>query len=60
VVDVVAYAARVAGAHWLPMESAASVDARRAVLDDDGPIGEAYAAATGGSGTSLDLLNLNY
>ncbi|NUW45553.1 phage terminase large subunit [Nonomuraea rhodomycinica] len=59
VVDVVAYAARVAGAHWLPMESAAQVDARRAATSADDVIGQAYAAATGGN-TGLDLMSINY
>jgi predicted phage terminase large subunit-like protein len=59
VVDVVAYAARVAGAHWLPMESADQARARRAVPPLDDVIGQAYAAATGGS-NGLDLMNLNY
>lgn len=59
VVDVVAYAARVAGAHWLPMETAEQVDARRAAGRDDGPIGQAYAAATGVS-EGLDLMSLDY
>ncbi|MFD1547004.1 phage terminase large subunit [Nonomuraea guangzhouensis] len=57
-VDVVAYAARVAGAHWLPMESSEQVDARRASRDD-GAIEQAYAAATGG-GSGLDLMSINY
>ena len=55
-VDVVAYAARVAGAHWLPMESSDRVDVRRA---HDGVIEHAYAAATGG-GSGLDFMNVNY
>ncbi len=59
VVDVVAYAARVAGAHWLPMESADQARARRAVPPLDDVIGQAYAAATGGS-AGLDLMNINY
>ncbi|SFK92512.1 phage uncharacterized protein (putative large terminase), C-terminal domain-containing protein [Streptosporangium canum] len=57
-VDVVAYAARVAGAHWLRQEPAVLVDARRASRDD-GVIGQAYAAATGGT-SGLDFMNINY
>ncbi|MFI7125984.1 phage terminase large subunit [Nonomuraea sp. NPDC050153] len=59
VVDVVAYAARVAGAHWLPSGTADQVDARRAARHDDGPIGQAYAAATGAS-AGVDLMSMNY
>lgn len=59
VVDVVAYAARVAGAHWLPMETADQVNARRAASPADDVIGQAYTAATGGS-NGLDLMSLNY
>jgi len=54
-VDVVAYAARVAGAHWLPAES---LPAARAGVDD-GVIGQAYAAATGGAG-GVDFMSINY
>ncbi|MER7131247.1 phage terminase large subunit [Streptosporangium saharense] len=57
-VDVTAYAARVAAAHWLPQESAEQTTARRAPADD-GPIGQAYAAATGGAG-GVDFMNINY
>ncbi|MFI7468146.1 phage terminase large subunit [Nonomuraea sp. NPDC049646] len=59
VVDVVAYAARVAGAHWLPSETAAEVDARRSAAVAEDVIGQAYAAATG-SGGGLDLMSLDY
>lgn len=58
VVDVVAYAARVAGAHWLPSETSEQVDARRGSAVDD-VIGQAYAAATGSS-SGLDLMSINY
>jgi hypothetical protein len=57
-VDTLSYAARVVSAHWLPMESAEQARARRAAPPLDDVIGQAYAAATGGS--SLDLMNLNY
>lgn len=57
-VDIVAYAARVAAAHWLPMETAVRADSRASAYDD-GPIGQAYAAATGGS-AGLDLMSINY
>jgi predicted phage terminase large subunit-like protein len=57
-VDVVAYAARVAGAHWLPTEASVQVDARRASRDD-GVAEQAYAAATGGS-SGLDFMSVNY
>ncbi|MEV0584097.1 phage terminase large subunit [Nonomuraea sp. NPDC050310] len=57
-VDTLAYAARVVSAHWLPQESAALVDARRASRDD-GAIGHAYAAATGHT-ADLDLMNVAY
>jgi predicted phage terminase large subunit-like protein len=57
-VDIVAYAARVAAAHWLPMETAARADSRASAYDD-GPIGQAYAAATGGNG-NLDLMTAPY
>lgn len=57
-VDTLAYAARVVSAHWLPQESAAAVDARRAVPDDSA-IGHAYAAATGHS-ADLDLMTVAY
>ncbi|MEU8040878.1 phage terminase large subunit [Streptosporangium sp. NPDC049078] len=55
-VDVVAYAARVAGAHWLPAESA-PLPGRGG--SDDGVIGQAYAAATGGS-AGVDFMSVNY
>lgn len=58
-VDCLSYAARVVSAHWLPMETATQVDARRAAAHDDGPIGQAYAAATGGSG-DLDFMNAGW
>jgi predicted phage terminase large subunit-like protein len=57
-VDTLSYAARVVSAHWLPSETAEQVNARRAPAAVDDVIGQAYAAATGGS--SLDLMNLNY
>lgn len=57
-VDIVAYAARVAAAHWLPMENTGRAGSRGSVYDD-GPIGQAYAAATGGS-TGLDLMTVDY
>lgn len=47
VTDVVAYAARVAAAHWLPMESAAEANARRPSGRESSTIYEAYHAATG-------------
>jgi len=56
-VDVVAYAARVAGAHWLPAESTSLPGGRAPV--DDGVIGQAYAAATGGAG-GVDFMSVNY
>jgi predicted phage terminase large subunit-like protein len=46
-VDVGSYAARVAVAHWLPMESAAEANARRPTGRDRSQIFEAYHAATG-------------
>jgi predicted phage terminase large subunit-like protein len=58
-VDTLSYAARVVSAHWLPSETAVEVDARRAGSRDDGPIGQAYEAATGGS-TGLDLMSIDY
>ncbi|MGP3914315.1 phage terminase large subunit [Nonomuraea sp. 10N515B] len=58
-VDTLSYAARVVSAHWLPMETAAQVDARRAAQHDDGPIGQAYAAATGGT-SGFDPMSINY
>ncbi|MET8866525.1 phage terminase large subunit [Nonomuraea sp. NPDC004580] len=57
-VDTLSYAARVVSAHWLPMETAEQVDARRAAPVDD-VIGQAYAAATG-TGGGLDLMTMNY
>ncbi|MGV9779842.1 phage terminase large subunit [Streptosporangium sp. NPDC003464] len=57
-VDTLSYAARVVSAHWLPMETADQVDARRASRDD-GVIGQAYAAATGNSG-AMDFMSINY
>jgi hypothetical protein len=57
-VDVVAYAARVAGAHWLPAESGLLADARR-ISADDGAISQAYAAATGAS-NGLDFMSIDY
>lgn len=59
VVDVVAYAARVAGAHWLPAETAAETEARRNRPRGDDPIGRAYAATTGGS-ADFDPMTVNY
>ena len=58
-VDTLSYAARVVSAHWLPSETAVEVDARRAASRDDGPIGQAYAAATGSS-SGLDLMSIDY
>ncbi|MFB4275741.1 phage terminase large subunit [Nonomuraea sp. MTCD27] len=54
--DVVAYAARVAGAHWVPAETQ-----RRPGVSgyDDAVIEQAYAAATGNA-TGLDLMSINY
>ncbi|MER7500454.1 phage terminase large subunit [Nonomuraea pusilla] len=57
-VDTLSYAARVVSAHWLPMETADQVDARRAAADDSSTIEQAYAAATGGG--DLDLMSINY
>ncbi|GAA3172561.1 phage terminase large subunit [Nonomuraea roseoviolacea] len=58
-VDTLSYAARVVSAHWLPSESAAEVDARRAAAAVDDVIGQAYAAATGDT-SGLDLMSINY
>lgn len=59
-VDVVSYAARVVAAHWLPQESAAAVEARQAGRRaDDGAIGQAFQAATGGSG-GADFMSMTY
>jgi predicted phage terminase large subunit-like protein len=58
-VDVVAYAARVAGAHWVPAETAFETAARRASPRDEGVIGQAYAATTGGNAT-FDPMTVNY
>lgn len=58
-VDTLSYAARVVSAHWLPMETADQARARRASPPLDDVIGQAYAAATGGS-AGLDLMNINY
>lgn len=58
-VDTLSYAARVVSAHWLPTETAEQVDARRTGRADDGAIGQAYTAATGGT-SGLDLMNINY
>ncbi|WP_436759337.1 phage terminase large subunit [Streptosporangium sp. V21-05] len=57
-VDVVAYAARVAGAHWLPAETASLPGPRRTPVDD-GVISQAYAAATGGAG-GMDFMSVDY
>lgn len=59
-VDTLAYAARVAAAHWLPMESAEEVWARRAAQHDDGAISQAYTAATGNSPNGTNYLDLKY
>lgn len=58
-VDTLSYAARVVSAHWLPSETALEVEARRSAQREDGPIEQAYAAATGGS-AGLDLMSINY
>lgn len=58
-VDTLSYAARVVSAHWLPSETALEVEARRSARNDDGPIEQAYAAATGAS-AGLDLMSMNY
>lgn len=58
-VDTLSYAARVVSAHWLPMETAEQVNARRAASSDSSVIEQAYAAATGGAG-GLDYMSLNY
>lgn len=59
-VDTLSYAARVVAAHWLRQESAETVDARRAGVPDEGAIGQAYSAATGGHPNGTDYMSLNY
>lgn len=59
VVDVVAYAARVVAAHWLPQESSTVAETRRA-RPDEGAIGAAYSAATGAHSNGTDFMNLDY
>lgn len=59
-VDTLSYAARVVAAHWLRQESADSVDARRAGVPDEGAIGQAYSAATGGHPNGTDYMSLTY
>ena len=59
-VDVVSYAARVAGAHWLRQEPAVQVDARRAAASHDSTIGQAYAAATGDGPGGVDFMTVDY
>jgi hypothetical protein len=54
VVDVVAYAARVAAAHWLPAEAPARPSAGGAA-----PAEQVYAAATGGR-DGIDLMTAQW
>jgi predicted phage terminase large subunit-like protein len=54
VVDVVAYAARVAAAHWLPAEPP-----RRPTKPRDAVSEQAYTAATGATG-DVDFMNMQY
>jgi predicted phage terminase large subunit-like protein len=57
-VDTLAYAARVALAHWLPPEPPAR-EVGRAPLPDDGPASSAFLSATG-EGTAPDLMAVQY
>ncbi|MFC9973557.1 phage terminase large subunit [Spirillospora sp. NPDC127200] len=59
VVDVVAYAARVVAAHWLPQAQGSAVDERRP-RPDEGVIGTAYSAATGHTPNGTDYMRLQY
>lgn len=59
-VDVAAYAARVALAHWLPQESAEQTRARRPAADPNTPITAAYTASTGHNGGGVDLMTATW
>jgi hypothetical protein len=54
VVDVVAYAARVAAAHWLPAEPPQRPTSPHNQISE-----QAYTAATGGSG-DVDFMTMQY
>jgi predicted phage terminase large subunit-like protein len=58
-VDVLAYAARVAVAHWLPPELPPAPAAHRAALPADEPTSSAFRSATG-EDTAPDLMSVPY
>jgi predicted phage terminase large subunit-like protein len=59
-VDCFAYAARITSAHWLPVESAEAVMARRVLAQEAGPVADAYAAATGHSPNGVNFETVAY